>query len=180
MTRSVIAFLLLLLNSASASAQDIQFVTKFSEPFAVFQFINSLSNKNHDNVYKRLFSHSSFATKKYTDLISQYSSLNLTYEYDFTDYPAGQKVGIDVPNLLRRNLIICDSLPDFRLHSTGLVPNEKLMQLIYLIKEFTRVYEAVIYEPSKSKFEEQLHGIRNLIQTSNINYYFTEAMQFYN
>jgi hypothetical protein len=106
--------------------------------------------------------------------------LNIDYSYDFTDYPPGQKVGIDVPNLLRRNLILCDSMQDFKLRSMGLVPNEKLMKLIHLINQFTPVYEAVIYEPGKSKFEKQLQGVSDLIKSSNINYYFTEALQFYN
>jgi len=170
---------LILLISLRGSSQDIQFETRFSEPFAVFQFINSLSATN-ENVYKRLFSRSAFFTKKYTDLIASYDSLNIHYEYDFNDYPPGQKVGIDVPNLLRRNLILCDSLSDFRLHSMGLAPNEALLNLVHLIKEFTPVYRAVIYEPSKAKFENQLHAISDLIRSSKINYYFTEALQFYN
>lgn len=170
---------LILLISFTGFSQNIQFETRFSEPFAVFQFINSLS-ATQENVYKRLFSRSVFFTKKYTDLIAQYESLKINYEYDFTDYPPGQKVGIDVPNLLRRNLILCDSLPDFRLHSMGLAPNEALISLVHLIKEFTPVYREVIYDAAKVKFEQQLQGISDLIISSKINYYFTEALQFYN
>jgi len=172
--------LLFLLISIKGFSQVVQFETKFSEPFAVFQFMNSLSAKSPDNVYKRLFNRSAFANKTYTDIIAQFDSLNLNYSYDFNDYPAGQKVGIDVPNLLSRNLILCDSIQDFKLRSIGLVPNEALIKLTDLLKTFTPVYAAVIYQPSKHKFEEQLQGISDLIKTSNINYYFTEALQFYN
>jgi hypothetical protein len=171
--------ILLISTFVRANSQNIQFETRFSKPFAVFQFINSLSAAR-ENVYKRLFKQSTYFTKKYTDLINEFDSLNINYSYDFTDYPAGQKIGIDVPNLLRRNLILCDSLPDFRLHSMGLVPNQALLKLIDLIKEFTPVYDAVIYQPSKANFEEQMRGISDLVHSSNINYYFTEAMQFYN
>ena len=172
--------LLLVLISIKGSSQVIQFDTKFSEPFAVFQFMNSLSAKSPDNVYKRLFNNSTFANKTYTDAIARFDSLNLNYSFDFNDYPAGQKVGIDVGNLLRRNLILSDSIQDFKLRSIGLVPNEALIKLTDLLKIFTPVYAAVIYKPSKQKFEEQLQGISDLIKTSNINYYFTEALQFYN
>src|SRR5436190_8324928 len=174
------AILLTLVVSVKAFSQEVKFETKFSEPFAVYQFLNSLSAKSPDNVYKRLFNRSNFATKTYTDLIAQFDSLNIDYSYDFTDYPAGQKVGIDVPNLLRRSLILCDSIQDFKIRSMGLLPNEKLARLIDLIEQFTPVYKTVIYDPCKSKFEVQLHGVSDLIKSSNINYYFTEALQFYN
>lgn len=177
--KPVIGFLLLLAFQKSSS-QDVQFESKFSEPFAVYQFLNSLSAKSPDNVYKRAFNRSSFATKTYTDLIAQFDSLNIDYSYEFTDYPAGQKVGIDVPDLLRRNLALCQGIQDFKIRSMGLVPNEKLSRLVELLNQFDPVYKAVIYEPCKSKFEEQLHGISGLIKTSNINYYFTEALQFFN
>jgi hypothetical protein len=174
------AIFLSVLVSVKAFSQDVKFETKFSEPFAVYQFLNSLSTKSPDNVYKRSFNRSNFATQPYKDLIAQFDSLNIDYSYDFTEYPAGQKVGIDVPDLLRRNLILCDSIQDFKIRSMGLVPNEKLIRLIELLKQFTPVYKTVIYEPCRSKFEEQLHGVSDLIRSSNMNYYFTEALQFYN
>src|ERR1700712_1481653 len=139
MTKQVIGLQFFVI-SLKGFAQEVQFKTTFSEPFAVFQFINSLSAAR-ENVFKKLFNRSIFSTKKYTDLIDAYDSLNINYNYDFNDYPAGQKVGIDIANLLRRNLILCDSLQDFRLHSLGLVPNQALLKLIELIKEFTPVYK---------------------------------------
>jgi len=172
--------LFLALTSLKSFSQDVQFETKFSEPFAVFQFMNSLSTKSLDNIYKKLFNRSTFNTNTYTDLIAQFDSLNMNYSYDFTDYPAGQKVGIDVPNLLRRNLILCDSMQDFKIRSMGLVPNNKLLKLIDLLNDFKPIYEAIIYEPCKTKFEEQVKGVSDLIKSSNINYYFTETLQFYN
>ena len=161
-------------------SQDVQFQTKFSEPFAVLQFMESLSLKSPDNVYKKLFNHSHFSNKTSTDLIGQFDSLYIGYSYDFTDYPAGQKIGIDVSYLLSRNLILCDSLQDFKLRSMGLIPQARLIKLVNLIKQFTPIYEAVIYKPSKLRFEEELRGVSDLIKSSNINYYFTQALQFYN
>lgn len=173
-------FLLLLLTCLKSASQNVQFETRFSRPFAVFQFFSSLSAKSPDNVYKTLFNRSGFAAKPYIDLVAQFDSLNIDYSYDFSDYPPGQKVGIDVPNLLRRNLILCDSLQDFKLRSMGLLPNEKLLRLIDLIKQFTPVYEAVVYGPAKAKFDEQLQGISDLIKKTDIQYYFTKALRFYN
>jgi hypothetical protein len=118
MTKSII---LVLLISISGHSQPVQFQTKFSEPFAVFQFVNSLSAGSLNNVYKKLYNGSRFARKEYNDLISQFDSLNLGYNFEFNDYPAGQKVGIDVSSFLKRNLILSESVQDFKLRSMGLV-----------------------------------------------------------
>jgi hypothetical protein len=170
----------LILLFLNGYCQDVQVETKFSEPFAVFQFVNSISPRSPDNVYKRLFTHSNLSTPKYKDLLDRFDALYINYSYDFTDYPAGQKVGIDVPDLLRRNLILSTDLQDFKIRSMGLVPNERLIGLVDILTQFTPIYKAVIYEPCKLKFEEQLKGISNLIKSTNINYYFTEALRFYN
>ncbi|HEY0433831.1 MAG TPA: hypothetical protein VGC95_08165, partial [Chitinophagaceae bacterium] len=130
-------------------------------------------------MYKKLLRNSEKYDQHLKDMISEFDSLNINYSYDFTDYPPGQKVGIDVPNLLRRNLVLSDSMQEFKTRSIGLVPNDALLRLISLIERFTPVYEAVIYQPCKSKFEEQLKGINDLIQATNINYYFSQALEFY-
>src|SRR6476660_7056186 len=168
-----------LLTSMKAESQEIKIETKFSEPFAVFQFLNSLSVKTPDNVFKKLFRNSDFNSPTYTNLVARFDSLNLDYSYEFGDYPAGQKMGIDVPFFLKRNLILSDNVQDFKLRSMGLVPNEALIELTVLIKQFTPVYDAVIYQPAKLKFGEQLKGISDLVKSSNLNYYFFQALQFY-
>ncbi|HYK45697.1 MAG TPA: hypothetical protein VEV83_11045 [Parafilimonas sp.] len=179
MIKRIIA-LLMVFAVAKSHSQNVQFETKFSEPFAVFQFMNSLSDKSPDNVYKKLFNESKFSTEPNTHLIAEFDSLYIGYNYDFIDYPAGEKMGIDVSYLLRRNLILCDSLQDFKLRSMGLIPNERLITLVNLLKQFTPIYQAVIYVPFRKRFEEQLRSVANLIKSTNINYYFTEALQFYN
>lgn len=173
------AFILFLLISINVYSQPVQFQTKFSEPFAVFQFMNSLSARSFNNVYKKLYNQSRFVTNEYKDLISQFDSLNLDYSYEFNDYPAGQKVGIDVPSFLKRNLILSENVQDFKLRSMGLVPNETLIKLTTLVKDFTPVYEGVIYQPFKLRFEEQLKGISALIKEKNLNDYFSDAAQLF-
>jgi len=176
MTKSII---LVLLISISGHSQPVQFQTKFSEPFAVFQFVNSLSAGSLNNVYKKLYNGSRFARKEYNDLISQFDSLNLGYNFEFNDYPAGQKVGIDVSSFMKRNLILSESVQDFKLRSMGLVPNEALIKLTLLLKDFTPVYDEVVYQPFKLRFEEQLKGISDLVKAKNLNNLFSEAVQFY-
>src|SRR6516164_10626759 len=135
MTKSAIT-VLMIFTVARSFSQNVQFETKFSEPFAVFQFMYSLSGRSPVNVYKSLFNRSIFHNKTYEHLIIQFDSLNLNYACDFTGYPPGQKISIDVPNLLKRNLIICDSLQDSKIRSMGLLPNENLIKLLDLLKQF--------------------------------------------
>ncbi len=61
----------------------------------------------------------------------------------------------------------------------GLVPNDALIRLTGLLQQFTPVYDAVICEPSKARFRQQLQGVTDLIRATNINYYFSEALRFY-
>lgn len=178
MRKLLIGFVLLI--SLNSQSQQINIETKFSEPFTVFQFMNSLSANAGNNIYKKLFTQSHFNNKTYTDLIAQFDSLNINYSYDFDDYPAGEKMGIDVPFLLNRSLILSGSMQEFTLRSMGLIPNEALLKLTSLITAFTPVYDTVIYQPSKLRFEEQLTDITNLIKSTNLNYYFSETLNFYN
>src|SRR6476646_4076034 len=112
--RRLIFLYLFLLIIQGATSQSVQFETKFSEPFAVFQFMNSLSGNSPGNVYKKLFQQSSSNTRSKQDLITVFDSLHIAYSFEFSDYLPGQKVVIDVPDLLRRNLIISESMQDFK------------------------------------------------------------------
>ena len=178
--RKACIFLSMTLTFLNVSSQEAQFQTKFSEPFAVFQFIRSLSAKSPDNVYKKLFNASRFNTTEYHNRIDELDSLNINYVYDFTDYPPGQKVGIDIPDLLSRDMILSDSMQEFKMRSMGLLPNEKLFRLVDLINAFTPVYHEVIYVPSETVFRRQLAGVTARIRSSRINHYFSQALSFYN
>ena len=50
--------------------QEPNFQVKFSEPLAVFVFVNSLSSKTPDNPFKKLFGGSKFDQGKYRALIA--------------------------------------------------------------------------------------------------------------
>lgn len=161
-------------------SQDVKFEVKFSEPLAVFEFIKSLSPTAPDNSYKKLFTQSSFNSKKYTDLLAQADSLHLEYGYEFNEYPIDQKVGGYSESLLKRNLILSTDVHDFKLRSLGIVPFANLIRLCYLMEEFTPVYRQVIYEPGKMHFEGQLAGFSELLNKTNMQFYFSQALHFYN
>jgi len=161
-------------------SQDISFETKFSEPLAVYQFLNSLSSKAGSNPYKKLFTASKFNTKEYLDRITQFDSINKNYGYEFAEYPAGQKIGGYSESFLKRNLVFSNDAQDFKLRSMGLLPNSSLMKIASLINEFTPVYRAVIYEPNQQHFEDQIKGMSDLITSTNLNHYFGQTLEFFN
>ena len=73
MIRSAIA-VLLFLTCLKGFSQDVQFETKFSEPFVVYQFLNSLSANVSDNVYKKVFNRSNFSFERglFAELFSSF------------------------------------------------------------------------------------------------------------
>jgi len=172
-------FLLLSLLASLTITAQIKFEVKFSKPLAVLEFMQNLSAKARNNSFKTHFTNSEFNNGTYTDLLKLFDSINLEYSYEFTDYPKGQKIEGSTENLLKKNLFYCQSLDDFRLRSLGLIPLSDINNLILVIKEFTPVYEKLIYEPNKTVFEKQLNEIETLLVTKNIASHFEQAKKFY-
>jgi len=171
---------LLLFSSTTALGQEIQFQVKFSKPFAVFEFLSSLSASARPNPYKKEFNSSEYHSKKYIDGVAQFDSLNLDHSYEFTEYPQGQKVGGDIGSFLRRNLILSEDVQDFKQRSMGLIPNSGLIILCDLLAAFTPVYDSVIYIPMKQHFDAQIDTVSNIIRSVKLNFYFGQALQFFN
>lgn len=164
---------------SKANGQAPSILTKYSEPLAVFLFTKSLQAYQGDNAFKNAFLQSAFNTKKYQDLIAAFDSLSTDYSYQYLEYPYGSKVPGMTSGLLKKNLIAADNLDAFMLRSVGIIPNKNLVQLTAILKEFTPVYRALVYEPNQTKFEEQLVNIRKFVQEKQLASYFEKASQFY-
>jgi len=178
-TLGVIAFVLATTVHAQQPAQDIRFAVKFSRPLAVLQFVQSLDSHGQANPFRTLFDSSEFNTPKYSALIAAFDSIPLGYEYEFTQYPKGKVEGSTLYTL-RRNLILSSDLDEFRDRSVGVIPLADLVRLTTILREFTPVYDKVIYEPVRPTFEKQLASIDSLIAAKNVARYFTQAQRFYN
>ena len=161
-------------------AQPPKFNIKFSESLAVFVFVQQLSPSYPANPFKRAFTGSAYEREKYKDLISRFDNLTLSYDYEFSSYPTGSKMPELTDRLLKKNLIDCNSLEDFKLRSLGLIPNADLIELATILDAFTLVYNELIYTPNKEKFENQVKNLSAYFISKNVSDYFQAGVLFYN
>ena len=162
-----------------SQAQEAHFHVKFSEPLAVFQFLDFLSANAPKNVFKTAFDTSPYNADKYKRLITEYDQLDLDYGYEYTAYPYAQKIGGSTASLLKRNLVNSNSINEFKLASLGIIPNADLFKLCNLLTAFEPVYQALVYQPCKEKFDRQLNAISSLADSGKLSRFFDIGLKFY-
>lgn len=160
--------------------QKTTFTIKYSEQLAVYLFIESLSEHYPENVFKTEFQKSKYNTERYNKIISKFDKLILDYSFRFEEYPYGSKKNMQTNDLLKKNLIETNTLNDFKLRSAGFIPIQTLSDLASCIAEFTSVYNDLIYNPNKEKFEKQLGDMIKYSNDNNIVGYFETGLLFYN
>lgn len=166
--------------TAFSFAQKTTFKIKYSEQLAVFVFLQNLSPDYPENVFKTEFQQSKYNIEKYKSLISKFEKLSLDYSFRFEEYPYGSKKSMQTEDILKKNLIETENLSDFKLRTIGFIPNKTLSDLAECISEFTPVYNELIYNPNKEKFEKQLLQITKYSNEQEIEKYFETGLLFYN
>jgi hypothetical protein len=161
-------------------AQKPIFNIKYSEQLAVFVFIQNLSKDYPDNVFKTEFEKSKYNTDAFQKSISEFNNLSIEYSYQFEEFPDGSKKPMQSIDFLKKNLIETENLKDFKLRSIGIVTNQTLNELTRIITIFAPIYNELIYNPNKEKFEKQLVAIRKYSNENNIENYFETGLVFYN
>jgi hypothetical protein len=160
--------------------QNASFKIKYSEQLAVFVFLENLSEYYPDNVFKTEFQKSKYNIEKYKNIISKFEQLSISYSFRFEDFPYGSKKTMQTQDILKKNLIETDNLNDFKIRSAGMIPNKTLSDLGNCISEFTPIYNELIYNPNKEKFEKQLDEIQKYSNDHKIEDYFKTGLVFYN
>lgn len=160
--------------------QNASFKIKYSEQLAVFVFLENLSEYYPDNVFKTEFQKSKYNIEKYKNIISKFEQLSISYSFRFEDFPYGSKKTMQTHDILKKNLIETDNLNDFKIRSAGMIPNKTLSDLGECISEFTPIYNELIYNPNKEKFEKQLDEIQKYSNDHKIEDYFKTGLVFYN
>jgi hypothetical protein len=165
-------------GSSTPSGQAPDFQVKFSEPLAVYVFVQNLSSKAFvpDNQFKKLFRDSKFNQEKYKALLAVFDTLTLDYAYEY----GPEKLAGSTWLLLKRNLINSRTIDDFKRGALGIIPNASLFKLCSILTEFVPVYRELVYEPNKEVFERQLGEMRKLIVSANMTSYFNTGIKFYN
>ncbi|MFC4478368.1 hypothetical protein [Flavobacterium chungangensis] len=172
-------WLIFLLLSSLSFGQNPSFKIKYSEQLAVFVFLENLSDYYPDNIFKTEFQKSKYNVEKYKSLISKFDQLSISYSFRFEDFPYGSKKTMQTKDILKKNLIETDNLNDFKIRSAGMIPNKTLSDLGECISEFTPIYNELIYNPNKEKFEKQLDEIQKYSSDHEIENYFKTGLVFY-
>lgn len=160
--------------------QNIKFNIKYSEPLAVFVFIQNLSKNSPENVFRSEFEKSKYNNDEFRKLIEKFDHLAIDYSYQFDDFPYGSKSRMQTRDIIKKNLIETNTLNDFKLRSVGILPNNVLSDLTGCIESFTPVYNDLIYQPNKEQFENQLLGIKAYASNNQLDDYFEKGLIFYN
>lgn len=160
--------------------QKATFKIKYSEQLAVFVFLQNLSENYPENVFKTEFQKSKYNIEKYTTIISKFDKLAFDYSYRFEEFPYGSKKTMQAQDLLKKNMIETDNINDFKVRSVGFITNKTLIDLAECISEFTPIYNELIYNPNKEKFEKQLEEIKKYSNEHHIENYFETGLLFYN
>ena len=175
----IIKYLFLFLT-LQTFGQNASFKIKYSEQLAVFVFLENLSEYYPDNVFKTEFQKSKYNVDKYKSLISKFEQLSISYSFRFEDFPYGSKKTMQTQDILKKSLIETDNLNDFKIRSAGMIPNKTLSDLGECVSEFTPIYNELIYNPNKEKFEKQLDEIQKYSNDHKIENYFKTGLVFYN
>jgi hypothetical protein len=166
--------------STLSFAQKPTFEIKYSEQLAVFVFIQNLSENYPENVFKTEFEKSKYNIEKYKNSIAKFDKLAIDYSYEFAEYPNGSKIPMQTRDILKKNLIESENLRDFKIRTVGIITNKTLKDLTDLIVEFTPIYNELIYNPNKDKFEKQILDITKYSTENKIENYFETGLTFYN
>ena len=163
-----------------AFGQKTTFNIKYSEQLAVFVFIQNLTDNYPENVFKTEFQKSKYNTDNYKNIISKFDQLAIDYSYSFDEFPYGSKIPMQTRDILKKNLVETTNLNEFKLRSIGIVPNKTLNDLTEIISIFTPIYNELIYNPNKEKFEKQLVDIEKYSREHQIEDFFNIGLVFYN
>ncbi|MBF4465810.1 hypothetical protein [Flavobacterium sp. LC2016-12] len=170
----------LILWTTFSFGQKTTFKIRYSEQLAVLIFLQNLSENYPENVFKTEFQKSKYNTDYYKTIISKFDKLTLDYSYRFDEFPYGSKKGMQTEDILKKNLIETENIKEFKLRSNGIIPNKILSDLAQCISECTSIYNELIYNPNKEKFEKQLEEIIKYSNEHQIENYFETGLLFYN
>lgn len=156
------------------------FNIKYSHIYATSEFIKKLTSYCPPNSYKTVFENSDYYTDKYFEALEKFEALRIDYNYEFEEYPFGQKIPVMSSTLLDRNLIHSNSVSEFKAISYGIVPTDILLEFAATIEIFLPVYLEIIFKPGEVGFNSQLSRLRDFIDKNNIAEQFKAGQSFYN
>jgi hypothetical protein len=175
-----VLIIILALNFSAFGQEKPQIKITFSEIYATYSFVKQLSNYYPDSEYKKIYQISKYNIEKYNKLIEQLDTLKLSETIDFSEYPKGQKLPLMTTNIISKNLISSKTLVEFKTRMFGIIPSSELFALTNIIAKFQPIYNSLIYNPNKEKFDNKVSELSEFVQNEKFEEYFKTGLSFYN
>lgn len=174
-------FSIFLLHSFSGafSQATVKINLTFSKYYATYAYLQDLSEYVGDNEYKRAYKASEFYNDENNGLIFQMDTLSIDYSYAFHDFPKGDKLLGMTGSILRKNLVNCKSLEEFKARSFGVIPSEELSLFTGILEHFIPIYDALVFEANRNDFELKMKGLKTYVDSINISTFFEKSLSFY-
>jgi len=179
MKKNILIFTFLLVAQITYGQQLMQFKVAYAELYAVYDFLEKISDNYPGNAFKTEFLASKYNTEKYKSLVSQLDTLKIDYAYNFDQYSPTLKTALASRSLIEKNLIGSRTVKDFQAKCFGIIPNDELSALSDIIEAFIPIYNEIIYLPNKEAFENQLSIINKQLTKNDVSKIYNDVMKFY-
>lgn len=172
--------ILLLTTINTFSQTQIQFKVQYSELYATYDFLTKISDYYPNNELKTIFNQSNYNTVELKSQIDEFQHLRIDYTYPFKQYPQPLKIGMMSRDILERNLVLSQSVADFKTRSLGIIPNGDLSKFSSIIETFLPIYHELVFLPNQTAFEKQKENFLIYVNTHEFAKYFQIGLTFYN
>lgn len=172
--------LFLLFSATISNGQKIDFKVQYSEPLAVFEFVNHITEGGGNNPSKLIFQSSKYFTGDHKKLIEDFENINYFYWYEYPQYPYGSKIGGSTYFLLGKNLIASKTIDEFAIKSLGIIPNRDLTSMKDILTVFLPIYRELIFKPREELYKIQFSALQQKVKNTDISAYFNKVKHFLN
>ena len=153
--------------------------TKFSKPFAIIKFLETTKGGHGTSITFKHQIDTSFLGKDiaFQKLVSEYQSLQLEYNYEKQQYPAGRKRTTSTWDLLCVAAISSNTSEEFLNHIIGVYPNVDYLKLKRVVTETEPFYDRFIYNKYKPAVDDKVRELQGL--SPKLNDLFEKFKTFY-
>ncbi len=173
----IILFITIVLVQFGFSQALVQ--TKFSKPFAIIKFLETTKGGHGTSITFKHQIDTSFLGKDVTfqNLVSEYQSLQLDYNYVKEQYPSNRKHTTSTWDLLCVAAISSNTNEEFLNRIIGVYPNIDYLKLKHVVTATEPFYDRFIYKKYKSNVDDKLRELQGL--SPKLNELFEKFKTFY-
>jgi hypothetical protein len=172
--------LLLLVSSASVSFSQSIVRFKSGKPYAVLSFVETASGQQvYSSTYKKYIDTAiSKSDTAFSSLMRDFWRINLSYNYNREEYPAGRRQTRSTYDLLVIAAVRSNSIREFHDNSIGILSNTAHQQLFRILEKAEPYYDKFVWAHSERSVKEQINALKKYEPRANE--MFRAFRQFYN